>query len=314
MTMRLALAAWLLGCGAIGFAPQQTPVFHGETDVVALDVTVQDGKNPVLGLGPRDFGVRDNSVPQLVTDVSYGRLPIDLRLVFDTSGSISDAQLQNYLQAMTAVTSALQPDDRCDILSFSARMIDAATLQHSPVTIDLRRAEPNATSFFDMVSLALITAPTPGRRQLTIVMSDAADNASFFDERTLLDVAKRTDAVVYAIAPTNKPRGAAVLAIKTLKDRLETLASTTGGTTIESNRDLSAALLAALDEFRKSYVVVYTATGVARPGWHDLAVTVRGSKKYTVRTRRGYVGTGLFSTDPARSVPEVGRIAPTSGS
>lgn len=284
----------------VGLAQQQTPVFHGETDVVALDVTVQDGKNPVLGLGPRDFDVRDNGVAQTVTDVSYGRLPIDLRLVFDTSGSISDTQLQVYLQAMTAVTSALQPDDRCDILAFSARMIDAAALQHPPVKIDLQRAEPNATSFFDMVSLALITAPTFGRRQLTMVMSDGADNASFFDQRTLVDIAKRTDAVVYGILPTNTTRGSAVLAERRMTTQLAPLASATGGRVVASTNGLTAALLTALDEFRKSYVVVYTATGVVRSGWHELKVTVPKSRGYTVRAKQGYMGTGLFPTDPAR--------------
>lgn len=271
-------------------AAQQQPVFRGGTDVVALDVTVQDGKNPVIGLGPRDFDVRDNGVPQVVTDVSYGRLPIDLRLVFDTSGSISDGQLQDYLHAMTEVTGALQPDDRCDIFAFSARMIDVAALQHPPVKIDLRRVEPNATSFFDMVSLSLITMPTPERRQLTIVMTDAADNASFFDESTLVDIAKRTDAVVYGVMPTIRTRGSVVLAERRMTAQLGPLTSATGGRVVPSTNGLAAALLTALDEFRRSYVVVYTATGVTRAGWHDLKVTIPKSPRYTIRARQGYMG------------------------
>ncbi|MFI5177594.1 MAG: VWA domain-containing protein [Vicinamibacterales bacterium] len=271
---------------AIMLVQTQAPVFRGGTDVVALDVTVQDGKNPVLGLKAADFDVRDNGVAQVVTDVTYARLPIDLRLIFDTSGSISPALLADYLRAMTQVTGALQPDDRCDIVAFSARVIEAAALQNPPVTIDLHRAEPNATSFFDAVSLSLITSPAPGRRQLTIVMSDADDNASFFDDAMLTDIAKRTDAVVYAITPM-KFRVMPDLE-RRLKARVNTLASLTGGRVIAADRDVAPAFLNALEEFRKSYVVSYTATGVAREGWHGVTVAVRGSKSYTVRARQGY--------------------------
>ena len=77
---------------AIVFAPavwltaqQQPQVFRGGTDVVAIDVTVQDGKRPVAGLTAADFDVRDNGVRQTITEVTYARVPIDLRLVFDTS-------------------------------------------------------------------------------------------------------------------------------------------------------------------------------------------------------------------------------------
>ncbi|HUL71808.1 MAG TPA: VWA domain-containing protein [Vicinamibacterales bacterium] len=306
--MRRVLVGMLIGPMAIVLAQQQAPVFRGGTDVVALDVTVQDGRTPVLGLKPSDFEVRDNGVPQVVTDVTYGRLPIDLRLVFDTSGSISEDQLQGYLRAMTQVAGALQSDDRCDIIAFSARVVEVAAQQHPPVKIDLHRAEPNATSFFDAVSLALITAPVPGRRQLTIVMSDGIDNASLFDQGMLADMAKRTDAVVYAISPAAQMPRPTVEKEKMTKDRLGLLASTTGGRIITADRDVAPAFLNALDEFRRSYVVVYTATGVKREGWHHVAIAVRGSTKYTVRARQGYMGTGLFSTASVPRVPEVAGV------
>jgi VWFA-related protein len=288
------LAALAIGSTPWLFAQDRAPVFRGGTDVVTLDVVVQEGKVPVIGLKDTDFDVRDNGVQQVVTSVTYGQLPLDLRLLFDTSGSISDAQLQSYLSAMAEVTRALRPDDRCDIISFSARMVDAAALQAPPVRIDLQRAQPNATSFFDAVSLSLVTASVPGRRQLTLVMSDADDNASFFDNAMLTEVAKRTDAVVYPIKPAVDARRTLGWKEPMLKDRLSTLAAITGGRVITADRNVGPALLSALDEFRRSYVVSYTATGVASAGWHDVTVAVHGVKPYTVRARQGYRGTGLF--------------------
>lgn len=287
---RLLLLVFAIAPTAWPAAQQQAQVFRGGTDVVAVDVTVLDGKTPVAGLTAADFDVRDNGVRQLVTDVTYARVPIDLRLIFDTSGSISDAQLKNYLQTMVEVTGSLQTDDRCDIVSFAARIVDAASLQSPPIKIDLHRAEPNATSFFDAVSLSLITAPIAGRRQLTVVLSDADDNSSFFDDATLLDTGRRTDAVVYAVLPDTAGRRRYPSQEKMLKDRLGALTALTGGRVVPANKDVTTAFLTAIDEFRKSYVVAYTAKGVNRGGWHDLKVTVPKSPRYTVRAKQGYIG------------------------
>jgi VWFA-related protein len=283
LAVAIAPTAWLAAQG-------QAPVFRGGTDVVTVDVNVQSGKNPVAGLTAADFDVRDNGVKQTVTEVSYARLPIDLRLVFDTSGSISDQQLKAYLDTMIAVTGSLQPNDRCDIIAFAARIIDAASLQSPPIKIDLHREEPNATSFFDAVSLSLITAPVSGRRQLTIVLTDADDNSSFFDQTTLLETARRTDAVVYAVLPDTSGFRRNMARDKQLKDRLNALTTLTGGRVMPADKNVTAAFLSAIDDFRKSYVLVYTATNVGRGTWHELKITVPKSPGYTVRAKQGYTG------------------------
>src|SRR6185295_13402646 len=95
----------------------------------------------------------------------------------DTSGSIDDVELQTYVRAMKHIAQSLQPQDRCDIVTFSRRIVEAAALQPPPVKIDARRVAGDTTSFFDAVTLALITPPVLGRRQLTIVMSDGDDNS-----------------------------------------------------------------------------------------------------------------------------------------
>ena len=292
--MRRILLAVMLAVPLVALAePQeQNLVFRGGTDLVTVDVNVYSGKKPVTGLKSEDFEVYDSGVRQIVTDVTYGRLPIDLRLVFDTSGSIDDIELQTYVRAMKQITQSLQPQDRCDIVTFSRRIVEAAALQPPPVKIDARRVAGNTTSFFDAVSLALITPPVLGRRQLTIVMSDAEDNSSFFDQAAMTEIVKRTDAVVYAVLPITTWHPTDDKEDKIMLERLSTLTSMTGGRIISPNHDLEIvpAFLTAIEEFRKSYVVAYTATGVDRPGWHDLKVNVHGTKTYDVRARRGYVG------------------------
>jgi VWFA-related protein len=287
MTRTLPIVAAVVALTA--WPSAQNMVFHAGADAVVLDVTVQRGKAPVPGLRAEDFEVVDSGVTQTVTDVSYSRVPIDLRLVFDTSGSITDDQLQRYLRAMIQITGALKSDDRCDILTFSTRVIELAALQAPPIAINLRRAMPRATSFYDAVGLSLVTARVDGRRQLTIVLSDADDNTSFFDNETMLEMARRTDAVVYTVTPadawqSDPDRG------KVFRERLERLAHLTGGRMIPAETDVVPAFLSAIEEFRQSYVIMYNAAGVPKGGYHQIAVSVKGQKSLAVRTRQGYTG------------------------
>jgi VWFA-related protein len=207
--------------------------------------------------------------------------------VFDTSGSITDADLDVYLRAMRRVVAALHPEDRCEIMTFGTRIANAARRQRPPVTITLRRIEQEGTSFFDAVMLAMVTAPALDRRRITIVLSDASDNASFFDESTFVEAARRTDAVVYTILPAQLTPDQWPLTA-----RLRALSLLTGGRLVSSNRDgqLGSTINGAIDEFRQSYVLRYTVNGVPVAGWHKLSVKVRGADRYTVRAREGYFG------------------------
>lgn len=274
-------------------APQDRGgVFRATTDLVTVDVTVQRGRTAVTGLDATDFEVVDNGVRQTVAELSYGRMPIDLRLIFDTSGSIDDEELSSYVRAMRRITAALGPEDRCDILTFSGRIAEAAPRQAAPLKIAARRFAPDTTAFFDAASLALVGAPTYGRRQLAILMTDAADTSSFFDEGSLMEIARRSQAAVYVVLPVAEWRPTDDKRDAITRARLETLAATTGGRIIEPTHDLDIVppFLKAIDEFRNSYTLNYIATGVARGGWHALEVRVPGMRSVTVRARRGYVG------------------------
>jgi VWFA-related protein len=261
-------------------------MFGSRTDATVVPVAVFDTDRPVLYLTAKDFEIRDNGVLQTVMSAEISKLPIDLRLVFDTSGSISEDDLAFFRRTMDQVTSALQPGDRCEIITFSLRVADAAARQSPPVKIDLKRGVSEGTAFFDAVTLALTTVPTPDRRQITIVLSDSKDNASFFDEATMLEAARLTDAVVYTILPGD-PKYSSAMSIA----RLNALSLLTGGRLMRApEQTLGKVINEAIDEFRQSYLVRYTLTGASIDGWHKLDVRVPGRNSYRIRTREGYFG------------------------
>jgi VWFA-related protein len=271
---------------------QERPVFRADVDAVLVDVSVMDGHKPVANLTPGDFVVLDNGVEQTVTSLDFARVPVDVRLVFDTSGSLANEQLDQHTQAMRQLGAALKADDRLEILQFRRKAVRMTPLQSPPVRVVIDREGAEGTAFFDAASLAMITSPRPGRRQLTILMSDGVDTASFFDWATLEHAAERSDAVVYTVTATaltaSRVNEGPSQGLRP-RARLERVASATGGRFVEPGADnLGALFVKVLNEFRQSYVLRYTLTGVARAGWHTLTVTVRGPKKYDVRARRGY--------------------------
>lgn len=297
----LAVAVTVAPAATPGTPQQGRPVFKADVDAVLVDVAVTDGKRSVPNLTPADFLVTDNGVEQTVTGLDFGRIPMDVRLIFDTSGSLSEAQLARHTRAMRQVSEALSAADRCEVLQFRSHAVRVTPLQSPPVDVMIDRSGPEGTAFFDAVSLAMITGPRPGRRQLTILLSDAADTASFFDWPALEHAAERSDAVLYTVSPIvaggrtiDDPPFQGRLSSNDVTTRmmLERLAAATGGRLVElaGNGDIGASFLQALEEFRQSYVLRYSPAGVARPGWHTLTVTIRGGKKYNVRAKRGYDG------------------------
>ena len=282
MTPALVAAVTAL---ALLFAHVQRPTFSAGSHGVVVPVAVFDGDQVVRKLTAEDFIVRDNGVLQTIGSADFNTLPIDLRLVFDTSGSISDEDFASFLRTMRQVTATLEPRDRCEILTFNARIHEAAARQSPPIKIDLVRGGLNRTAFFDAVTLSLATAPSADRRQITIILSDAKDNSSFFDEATLLEAARITDAVVYTILPGD-PKFSRAVSVS----RLQALSILTGGRLVRApQRAVDDVINDAIREFRESYVVRYTIPAATLPGWHKLDVKVR-NENYRIRARAGYFG------------------------
>ena len=96
-----------------------------------------------------------------------------------------------------------------------------------------------------------------------IVFSDGVDTTSWLSAESVLETARRCDAVVYGVEVG-----------KNRSSFSRDLTSATGGRLMEiqSTRDLNATFRAILDEFRQRYLISYSPKGVAGAGWHRLEV------------------------------------------
>src|SRR6185503_2653548 len=141
--------------------------------------------------------------------------------------------------------------------------------------------------------VALASAEPPGRRRLIVLFSDGQDSSSITDADTLLDVAKRsasTVAIILASLSQERPASLLRATNATVGAFSERLASETGGmvTSVKPGENISAQFRRMLQDFRSSYVLYFTPSGVERTGAHTLELRVK-RPGLTVRARKGYV-------------------------
>jgi VWFA-related protein len=276
---RLPLVAMMVLSASVA-ARQQPPRFSSGVEAVRVDVLVTDHGTPVTGLTASDFEVRDDGVPQDVALVGYEEIQLNVVLVLDLSASVQGERLEQLRRASRALVQRLAPEDRAAILGFSHAVLLGSTLtrDHASLLSILDSAKPAGdTALVDAVYSGLIVGEQEPGRVLVVVFSDGLDISSWLTPTRVVDVANRSEAVVYAVSTqTDRP------------PFLEQVTAQTGGRLLRvETRDLGSTFVRILNEFRERYLLTYTPRGVPRGGWHTLDVRVKG-RRLTVKARRGY--------------------------
>lgn len=286
MRARLALLVGAFALLPRAATTQEAQIFRTRTDVVRVDVLVTADGKPLAGLGPGDFEIIDNGVRQQVDLVSFEQLPLNIVLALDVSESVSGERLAHLTAASRAILDRLQRGDQAALVSFSHVVRLGAGLSPDPGVI--ARALEGAgsggdTSLVDATYTAMLVGESDVGRALVIVFSDGLDTSSWLGADAVLEVAKRTDAVVYGVAVRSVG----------MSPFVRDLAAQTGGRQFEvdSTKDLGEAFAGILDEFRRRYVIGYSPQGVPPGGWHTLTVRVTGQRG-VARARPGYLSGG----------------------
>jgi len=279
MTTRLLLVSLLVA--AAGAAVRSQPTFSSRVEAVRVDVLVTDAGGPVRGLGPADFEIRDNGVLQQVDLVSFDQIPLNVVLALDMSASVAGDRLDRLRSAGAAILAGLKPDDQGALVTFSHVVRLAAKLSTDLPSVRnalMRANGDGGTALIDGVFSGIVAGQGDAGRELLVVFTDGLDISSWLPADRVLDVAKRSDVVAYAVSVRSPAR----------PEFLRDLTSLTGGRLfeVEKTQNLDAIFVGILEEFRQRYLVSYTPRGVALEGWHKLDVRVK--RGGTVKARPGY--------------------------
>ena len=296
-----ALAVAALGRIATGQQekPQpQGPAFRAAIDIVSLNVTVTDSVNHyVTDLDQADFQIFEDGVKQDISFFSRRLQPIALSLLLDSSASMED-KLSTLQTAAGNFVRRLRPNDIAQIIDFDSRVDirQAFTGNQSELLSAIERtAAGGSTSLHNAIYIALkelkkVRAVTEEdiRRQALVVFSDGEDTSSLVSFDEVLDLAKRSETSIYAIAlrgPDLQTKG-----FREAEYVMKTLAFETGGRSFFPAKidDLNGVYSQIADELASQYTIGYTSKNPRRDGaWRRIDVrTIRPS--VTARAKRGY--------------------------
>jgi VWFA-related protein len=278
------------------FCAQDQPTFRARSELVVLHVSVRDPKGAYVGGLPQEaFAVLEDGRPQAVKVFSTADAPVSLGLAIDASGSMANKRALVVASAL-AFAEISNPLDDLFVLAFnetvqeawSPRIIGDSNLVSLKATLQGAVGGRGRTALYDAIAggLSRLVSSRHGR-QVLVVISDGADNASLTTLPALIDQIERSNVVIYTVA------------LKDPVDRddnprlLKRLAAASGGQAFEPDRlkDIGPALEAIARDIRTVYTLGFVpdlpATGAA---FRRLRVVVQSPDGRTlrVRTRAGY--------------------------
>jgi Ca-activated chloride channel homolog len=278
----------------------QRPSFRGGVDVVSLNVTVTDqSRNFVTSLEQGDFVVYEDGVKQDVTYFNKAQLPVALSLLIDTSASMED-KLRLAQEAAVGFVKRMKPDDIAQIIDFDNRVsiLQQFTPDRALLETAIRQTVPNgSTSLHNAIYISLkelkkVRATSSGdvRRQAIVVLSDGEDTSSLVPFEEVLDLAKRSEVIVYTIGIRGRDLGAR--GFPEAEFVLKQFAQETGGRAFfpTGATELDAIYAQIADELAAQYALAYSSRNPRRDGqWRR--IVVRTTKpELAARTKQGYFG------------------------
>lgn len=299
-------------------------VLRVRTEEVMVPVSVRsvDGK-PVGGLSAERFLVYDNGVRQEITSFNRQRVPANIVLLLDASGSVFH-QMRFIREAARQFVEGLLKEDRVCVMQFADRveLLQDWTSAEDPAelakAIEWRYRPGQSTAFYDGLYLAAEEQlkKTEGRR-IIILLTDGIDTAEKrrASQTDALNAVRRAEASVYVVSLTASLREAVekraggtlkrllrgydprevkrVLAlIDEAETGLEKLAAQTGGRMFLPRKDeeLLPAYKAIAEELRTQYIITYRPKPKVESGeWRRVRVLVLPGG-YEVAAREGYRG------------------------
>lgn len=306
--------------------PDQTDddLIRIRTEEVLVPVTVRDQLGqPVNGLKPESFFVYDNGVRQEIVSFNRRRIPINVVLLLDASGSVFE-MMRFVREAAKGFLQKLLPEDRVCVMQFADNVellqdwTNGSDQKGVEKALDWRYHAGQRTTFYDGLYLAANDQlrKVQGRRVI-ILLTDGIDTA----ERTratfndALNAVRREESSVYVVSLTaslrrelEKRKGNTVARmiggfdpkqyakyisiLDQAEDGLTKLATRTGGRVFfpYSGEDLEPAYASIAEELRTQYILTYKPKPRAAGGEYRQIRVLVSPGGFEVAARDGYIG------------------------
>ena len=159
---------------------QEQPVFRAGVSLVHTDAEVTDGARILTGFQKEDFRILDNGQPQPILAMSQEEKPLDIILLFDTSGSMR-LVVQKVAATARVSLAELQPGDRVAVMAFSWRSrlvapftgdLDAVERAIQQDVLRMTRGGTRILAAVDDAAKYFLQEPRTERRRAVLIITD----------------------------------------------------------------------------------------------------------------------------------------------
>ncbi|MDZ7639591.1 MAG: VWA domain-containing protein [Bryobacterales bacterium] len=277
-----------------------TPFTYEVTRVNVLFTVTDKRGRFVTDLGREDFLVFENKKPQSVLEFTAETdLPLRIAILVDTSNSIRERFRFEQEAAIQFLNKALRPgQDRAIVVGFDSIPEIQTDLTDNLDTLSksLRDMRPGGgTSLYDAIYYTCLDRlgkdqPLYKYRRAMVILSDGEDTQSMKTRDQALEIAQKTDVVIYTIS-TNISRRT------TPGDKvLRYFAEETGGLSFFPFKveDLEQSFENIANELRHQYNLYYRPEPLRTDGSYQfIDLRVKDRKNMMVRARKGYYAPNL---------------------
>jgi Ca-activated chloride channel homolog len=264
-------------------------------NLVILSATVLNRRNALVsGLGKDDFQVYEDHVLQQIHNFSHEDLPVTVGLVIDNSGSMGSKRADVIAAALSFALSS-NPQDQMFVVNFNEH-VSYGLSADIPFTnrrdqLQLALSAIRAigqTALYDAIATALDRLKQGScDKKVLIVISDGGDNASQHSLAQVIEMAKKSDAIIYTIGIYDEQDGDQNPGV------LKRFAKETGGEAFfpESSKDIASICEGIAHDIRNQYTIAYIPTVSKQDGEYrvvEVRASAPGRGRLSVRTRAGY--------------------------
>ncbi len=281
-----------------------TPTFQEQVSVawILVPVIVKGQSGYLDHLKREDFELKVDGRTVRFTDFERrGEAPWSMVFLQDLSGSMAlGGRLDASHEAVEYFLDAARPGDEYAIATFAGN----ETVVDVPFTEDQTALRESVATWYAYGKTALhdavallpsISSDSRNIKRATVLITDGVDNASQISAAEARDLVRRAELPVYVLGlDSGDPYALGTDGEKVYRysDVLNLLAQMTGGRyfTIHGPDDVKEACASIADDLRYQYVLGFETAAAGKPGFRQIAVTVRDRRAKRVLARKGYQG------------------------
>jgi Ca-activated chloride channel family protein len=274
--------------------------------MVTITVTDREGAY-ITDLGKEDVRLYEDGIPREILSLTPDQhTPVSVGILLDTSSSMID-KLAEAEDGLRHLVNTLRPEDEVFLFEFNKtpRLIQDFTSDRATLIQVLGTLRANGSTALYEVIAAAIRKIKDGRhrKKAMLLITDGNDTASRLSLGQVMELAKRSDVLMYSLGIGHGERGSfGHLNVGWPGDEvdvaaLQALSGATGGTTfiiqgahvVDGIDVIDQACQRIAAELRLQYTLRYLSRSTAAGVWHDLRIE-SPRRDLNVRARSGSYG------------------------